>query len=217
MSVSASVVKELREQTGAGMMDCKKALQESGGDLEKAAEFLRKKGLADAAKKAARIASEGLVHAYIHGGGRIGVLLEVNSETDFVARTDSFREFVNNVALHIAASNPRWLDRASVPAAELEKEKNFLVAQAAESGKPPQVVEKMVQGRLEKFLKENCLLDQPYVKDPDLSVEAYVKRMISEVGENIRVRRYTRYELGAGLEKRSADFASEVAAQVKGS
>jgi elongation factor Ts len=216
MSISASTVKELREQTGAGMMDCKKALQEAGGDLEKAAEFLRKKGLADAAKKAARIASEGLVHAYIHGGGRIGVLLEVNCETDFVARTDAFREFVNNLALHIAASNPRWLDRAGVPAEDLEKEKNFLSAQAAESGKPPQVVEKMVQGRLEKFLKENCLLDQPYVKDPDLTIEAYVKRMISEVGENIRVRRYVRYELGAGLEKRSTDFASEVAAQVQG-
>lgn len=198
------------------MMDCKKALQETGGDLEKAAEFLRKKGLADAAKKSARIASEGLVHSYIHGGGRIGVLVEVNCETDFVARTDAFKEFVNNVALHIAASNPRWLDRTSVPAEDLEKEKNFLVAQAAESGKPPQVIEKMVQGRLEKFLKENCLVDQPYVKDPDLTVEAYVKKMISEVGENIRVRRYIRYELGAGLEKRSTDFASEVAAQVQG-
>jgi len=216
MSISASTVKELREQTGAGMMDCKKALQEAGGDLEKAAEFLRKKGLADAAKKAARIASEGLVHAYIHGGGRIGVMLEVNSETDFVARTDAFREFVNNLALHIAATNPRWLDRAGVPAEDLEKERSFLASQAAESGKPPQVVEKMVQGRVEKFLKENCLLEQPYVKDPDLTVEGYVKRMISEVGENIRLRRYVRYELGAGLEKRSTDFASEVAAQVQG-
>jgi len=216
MSISASTVKELREQTGAGMMDCKKALQESGGDMEKAAEFLRKKGLADAAKKAARIASEGLVHAYIHGGGRIGVLIEVNCETDFVARTDTFREFVNNLALHVAASNPRWLDRTGVPAEDLEKERTFLAAQAADSGKPPQVIEKMVQGRLEKFLKENCLVDQPYVKDPDLTVEAYVKKMIAEVGENIRVRRYERYELGAGLEKRSTDFASEVAAQVQG-
>jgi elongation factor Ts len=216
MSVSASVVKELREKTGAGMMDCKKALQEMGGDLEKAADFLRKKGLADAAKKAGRIASEGLVHAYIHAGGRIGVLVEVNCETDFVARTDKFRDFVNNVALHIAASNPRWLDRDGVPAGDLDKERAFLQEQAAESGKPAQVVEKMVQGRLDKFVKENCLLHQPYVKDPDITVGDYVKRTISEIGENIRVRRYSRFELGEGLEKRSADFASEVAAQMQG-
>ncbi len=216
MTITASAVKELREQTGAGMMDCKKALQEAGGDLAKAAEFLRKKGLADAAKKASRIASEGLVHSYIHGGGRIGVLIEVNCETDFVARTDEFREFVNNLALHIAASNPRWLDRDAVPEADLERERAFLSEQAAESGKPPQVVEKMVQGRIDKFLKENCLLQQPYVKDPDLTVEAYVKQRISTVGENIRVRRYVRYELGEGLEKRSGDFAAEVAAQVQG-
>jgi len=216
MTITANAVKELREQTGAGMMDCKKALQESGGDLGKAGEFLRKKGLADAAKKATRIASEGLVHAYIHGGGRIGVLIEVNAETDFVARTDRFREFVNNLALHVAASNPRWLDREAVPEADVEKERKFLSEQAAESGKPPQVVEKMVQGRLDKFIKENCFLNQPYVKDPDLTVEAYVKTMISEVGENIRVRRFVRFELGEGLEKRSDDFAAEVAAQVKG-
>ncbi len=217
MTITANAVKELREQTGAGMMDCKKALQESGGDLGKAAEFLRKKGLADAAKKAARVASEGLVHAYIHGGGRIGVLIEVNAETDFVARTDRFREFVNNLALHVAASNPRWLDRESVPEADVERERKFLSEQAAESGKPAQVIEKMVQGRLDKFIKEHCFLNQPYVKDPDLTVEAYVKAMISEVGENIRVRRYVRFELGEGLEKRSGDFAAEVAAQVQGS
>ncbi|GAB4260899.1 MAG: translation elongation factor Ts [Deferrisomatales bacterium] len=216
MAISASLVKELRERTGAGMMDCKKALQETDGDMEKAAEFLRKKGLADAAKKAGRVASEGLVHAYIHGGGRIGVLVEVNCETDFVARTDKFKEFVNNVAMHVAASNPRWLDRDSVPAAELERERKFLAEQAAESGKPEHVIEKMVTGRLEKFLKENCLVDQPYVRDPDLTVGEYVKQMISEIGENIRVRRYVRYELGEGLEKRADDFAAEVAAQVQG-
>lgn len=216
MTISASAVKDLREKTGAGMMECKKALQESGGDMEKAAEFLRKKGLADAAKKSSRIASEGLVHAYIHGGGRIGVLIEVNCETDFVARTPEFRDFVNNLALHVAASNPRWLDREAVPAADLEGERRFLSEQAAESGKPPQVVEKMVQGRLEKFFKENCFLEQPYVKDPDLTIEAYVKQRISSVGENIRVRRFVRFELGEGLEKRSGDFAAEVAAQVKG-
>lgn len=216
MTITAGVVKDLREKTGAGMMECKKALQECGGDLDKAAEFLRKKGLADAVKKASRIASEGLVHAYIHGGGRIGVLVEVNCETDFVARTPEFRDFVNNLALHVAASNPRWLDRQAVPPEDLERERRFLSEQAAESGKPPQVVDKMVQGRLEKFFKENCLLEQPYVKDPDITIEAYVKQRISAVGENIRVRRFVRFELGEGLEKRSGDFAAEVAAQVKG-
>lgn len=216
MTITAGVVKDLREKTGAGMMECKKALQACGGDLDKAAEFLRKKGLADAVKKASRIASEGLVHAYIHGGGRIGVLVEVNCETDFVARTPEFRDFVNNLALHVAASNPRWLDRQAVPPEDLERERRFLSEQAAESGKPPQVVDKMVQGRLEKFFKENCLLEQPYVKDPDITIEAYVKQRISAVGENIRVRRFVRFELGEGLEKRSGDFAAEVAAQVKG-
>ena len=216
MAISASLVKELRERTGAGMMDCKKALQETEGNLDKAAEHLRKKGLAEAAKKAGRIASEGAIHAYIHGGGRIGVLLEVNCETDFVARTDQFKEFVNNLALHIAASNPRWLDFETVPTEDIENERRFLAEQAAESGKPPQVVEKMVQGRLGKFLKENCLLDQPYVKDPDLTVGSYVKKMVAELGENIRVRRYVRYHLGEGLEKRQDDFAAEVSAQVEG-
>ncbi|MBI5441558.1 MAG: translation elongation factor Ts [Deltaproteobacteria bacterium] len=216
MAIGAGSVKELRERTGAGMMDCKKALEETGGDFEKAIEHLRKKGLADAAKKASRIASEGLVHAYIHGGGRIGVLLEVNCETDFVARTDKFKEFVNNVALHVAASNPRWLDREGVPGEDLEKEKRFLTEQAAESGKPAQVIEKMVQGRVEKFLKENCLVDQPYVKNPDVTVGDYVKQMTAEIKENIRVRRFVRFQLGEGLEKRSGDFAAEVAAQMKG-
>ncbi|MHB8766484.1 MAG: translation elongation factor Ts [Deferrisomatales bacterium] len=216
MAVSATVVKDLRERTGAGMMDCKKALEETGGDAERAAELLRKKGLAAAAKKAGRIASEGLVHAYIHGGGRIGVLIEVNSETDFVARTDKFKELVNNVAMHVAALNPRWLERESVPAADLAKERAFLVEQAAESGKPPQVVEKMVQGRVDKFLKENCLLEQPYVKNPDVTVGDYVAQAVGEIGENLRVRRFVRFELGEGLEKRSNDLAAEVAAQLKG-
>jgi elongation factor Ts len=216
MSINASLVKELRQRTGAGMMDCKKALQETEGDLEQASDFLRKKGLTDAAKKADRVASEGSVHAYIHGGGKIGVLIEVNCETDFVARTDQFKEFVNNLALHIAASSPRWLDPESVPAEDVEKEKRFLAEQAAESGKPAQVAEKMVEGRLKKFLKEGCLLEQPYVKDPDLTVASYVKQTIAELGENIRVRRYARYQLGEGLEKRQEDFAAEVSAQAKG-
>jgi elongation factor Ts len=217
MTITARVVKELRERTGAGMMDCKKALQETDGNLDKAAEFLRKKGLADAVKKAGRVASEGLIHAYIHGAGRIGVLLEVNCETDFVARTDQFKEFVNNLALHVAASNPRWLDPESVPAEELEKEKQFLAEQAAESGKPPQVIDKIVEGRMKKFLKDSCLLEQPYVRDPEITVGAYVKNTIAELGENIRVRRYARYHLGEGLEKRADDFAAEVSEQVKGS
>ena len=216
MSINASLVKELRQRTGAGLMDCKKALQETEGDLEQASDFLRKKGLTDAAKKADRVASEGSVHAYIHGGGKIGVLIEVNCETDFVARTDQFKEFVNNLALHIAASSPRWLDPESVPAEDVEKEKRFLAEQAAESGKPAQVAEKMVEGRLKKFLKEGCLLEQPYVKDPDLTVASYVKQTIAELGENIRVRRYARYQLGEGLEKRQEDFAAEVSAQAKG-
>lgn len=216
MAITAQQVKELRERTGAGMMDCKKALQEVAGDMEQAADFLRKKGLADAAKKSGRIASEGLVHSYIHGGGRIGVLVEVNCETDFVARTDKFQEFVNNVALHIAAANPNWLDAESVPGDALEKEKKFLTEQAAESGKSAAVIEKMVEGRIKKYLKENCLVDQPFVKDPDVTVGEYLKRMISEIGENIRIRRYVRFQLGEGLEKRSDDFAAEVAAQMQG-
>lgn len=214
MSISASLVKQLREQSGAGMMDCKKALQESAGDLEKAADFLRKKGLADAGKKAGRIASEGLVHAYIHGEGRIGVLIEVNCETDFVARTDKFKTFVNDIALHIAAANPQWLDSEDVPKDILEKEKAFLKEQAAESGKPAQVIEKMIEGRINKFFKENTLLGQPFVKNPDIDVNSYAKQMVAELGENIKIRRYSRFQLGEGLEKRSDDFAAEVAAQV---
>lgn len=214
MAITATAVKDLREKTGAGMMDCKKALTECEGDFEKACEILRKKGLADAAKKSGRIASEGTVHAYIHGGGRIGVLIEVNCETDFVARTDKFKEFVNNVALHIAAINPRWLSDEQVDPADLAKEKAFLMEQAAESGKPAQVVEKMVEGRIQKFLKENCLLNQPFVKDPDVTIGDYQKKMISEIGENINIRRFVRYELGEGLQKKVHDLQAEVAAQL---
>jgi len=216
MAITAQAVKELRERTGAGMMDCKKALQETGGDMDKAIEFLRKKGLADAAKKAGRVAAEGLVHSYIHAGGRIGVLVEVNCETDFVARTDAFKQFVHDVAMHVAATNPRWLDRESAPADELENERRILSEQAAESGKPPHVIEKMVEGRLQKFLKENCLLDQPFVKDPDVTVGDLLKQKIAELGENIRIRRFVRFQLGEGLEKRKDNFAEEVAAQAQG-
>ncbi|NOY44487.1 MAG: translation elongation factor Ts [Deltaproteobacteria bacterium] len=215
MAITAQAVKELRERTGAGMMDCKKALQETGGDMDKAIEFLRKKGLADAAKKAGRVAAEGLVHSYIHAGGRIGVLVEVNCETDFVARTDAFKQFVHDVAMHVAATNPRWLDRESAPAEEVENERRILSEQAAESGKPPQVIEKMVEGRLQKFLKENCLLDQPFVKNPDVTVGELLKQKIAELGENIRIRRFVRFQLGEGLEKRKDNFAEEVAAQAR--
>jgi len=214
MTVTAQTVKELREKTGAGMMDCKRALAETGGDFEKAIEFLRKKGLADAAKKSGRIASEGCVHAYIHGGGRIGVLIEVNCETDFVARTDKFREFVNNVAMHIAAINPQYLSEESIPISDIEKERAFLTEQARESGKPQQVVEKMVDGRMSKFFKENCLLHQPFVKDQDITIGDYQKKMVSEIGENINIRRYSRFELGEGLQKKVHDLAAEVAAQL---
>ncbi|TAL17621.1 translation elongation factor Ts [bacterium] len=214
MSITANDVKLLREATGAGMMECKKALTEANGDMEKAIEYLRKKGMADAAKKAGRIASEGLVHAYIHGGGRIGVLLEVNCETDFVARTDKFKEFVNNVSLHIAATNPRWLSAEQADTAAIEKERAFLIEQAKESGKPMPVIEKMVEGRLQKYLKENCLLNQPFVKDPEITIGDYVKSMVSDIKENIQIRRYVRFELGEGLEKRSCDLAAEVAKQI---
>ncbi len=216
MAITASQVKELRQVTGAGMMDCKKALTECDGDMEKATEFLRKQGMSDAAKKAGRIASEGLVYSYIHGEGRIGVLLEVNCETDFVARTDKFKAFVNDIALHIAASNPKWLSSEEADTASLEKEKSFLVEQARESGKPDNVIEKMVVGRMAKYLKENCLLNQPFVKDTDMTIEDLVKSMVADIGEKISIRRYVRYELGEGLEKRSNDLAAEVAEQLEG-
>ncbi len=216
MSISAKDVKDLREKTGAGMMDCKKALTETNGDVEKAIEFLRKQGMADAAKKAGRIASEGMVHAYIHGEGRIGVMLEVNCETDFVARTDKFKGFVNDVALHIAAANPRWLSRDEVNQAAMDKERAFLTEQAKESGKPENIIEKMVEGRMSKFYQENCLLDQGFVKNPDQTVGDLVKSMIADIGENISVRRFTRYELGEGLEKKVHDLAAEVAEQIGG-
>jgi elongation factor Ts len=215
MAITAKAVKDLRDKTGAGMMDCKKALNETDGDVEKAIDFLRKQGMADASKKSGRIASEGLVYSYIHGEGRIGVLIEVNCETDFVARTDKFVTFVNDLCLHIAATNPRYLSEDQVPAEDLVKEKAFLSEQALESGKPPQFVEKMVEGRMGKFYKENCLLDQPFVKNPDITVLDHVKLMIADVGENVNVRRYERYELGEGLEKRSNDLAAEVAEQME--
>lgn len=212
--VTAALVKELRERTGAGMMDCKKSLIECNCDLEKACDFLREKGLAAAAKKGGRIAAEGTIESYIHGGGRIGVLLEVNCETDFVARGDEFKTFVRDMGLHIAAANPQYLNKEDVPADVLQHEREILKAQALNEGKPEKIIEKMVEGRIEKYYKEVCLMDQAFVKDPDKSVRDLLLDKIAKIGEQLVIRRFTRYELGAGIEKRSDDFAAEVAKEL---
>ncbi|NLC47400.1 MAG: translation elongation factor Ts [Firmicutes bacterium] len=209
------MVKELRERTGAGMMDCKKALTETGGDIEKAIEYLREKGLAAAAKKAGRIAAEGLVDSYIHPGGRVGVLVEVNCETDFVAKTEDFQNLVKDIAMQIAAAKPEYVRREEIPADVLEKEKAIYRAQALEEGKPEKIVDRIVEGRLEKYYKEVCLLEQPFIKDPDKDVQTIVNEAIAKIGENISVRRFARFERGEGLEKRQNDLAAEVAAQLK--
>lgn len=213
--VTAAMVKELRERTGAGMMDCKKALTETNGDLEKAVDFLREKGLAAAAKKAGRIAAEGIVVSYIHGGGRVGVLLEVNCETDFVAKTDDFQTFAKDIAMHIAAAKPEYVRREEVSAETVEHEKEILKAQALNEGKPANIVDKMVEGRVDKFYKEICLLEQSFVKNPDLTIEKLLNEKISKIGENISIRRFVRFEMGEGLEKRQDDFAAEVMAEVR--
>jgi elongation factor Ts len=211
--ISASLVKELRERTGAGMMDCKRALSEVNGDMEKAVELLREKGLAAAAKKAGRIAAEGIVDSYIHGDGRIGVLVEVNCETDFVAKTDEFKSFVKDMAMQIAASSPLYVKREEVPQADIEKEREIIKAQALNEGKPEKVIDKIVDGRLEKFFKEVCLLEQPFVKDTDKSVMDVLTEKIATIGENINIRRFVRFERGEGLEKRKDDFVEEVMKQ----
>jgi elongation factor Ts len=199
MVITADLVRELREKSGAGIMDCKEALKGSDGDLEKATDYLRKKGLSKAAKKSGRQTSEGIVGAYIHGGGRIGVLLEVNCETDFVARNEVFKGFVNDIAMHIAAINPHHVSPEDVPAEEIEREKAVLTEQAKESGKPEKVIPRIVEGRLAKFFEERCLLKQSFVKDSDKTVESLLKEKISELGENITVRRFVRYQLGESL------------------
>ena len=215
MAITASMVKDLRTKTGAGMMDCKKALSATNGDMEKAIDFLREKGLAAAAKKADRIAAEGLVYSHIHGNGRIGVLVEVNCETDFVAQTDNFKNLCKDIAMQIAAAKPTYLKREEVPEEVLEHEKEVLRQQALNEGKPEKIVEKMIVGRLEKFYKENCLLDQEFIKDSDKTIQQVITENIAKIGEKIDIRRYTRYELGEGLEKRNDDFVSEVMAQAK--
>ncbi|MHB8158036.1 MAG: translation elongation factor Ts [Desulfocucumaceae bacterium] len=213
--ISAAMVKELRERTGAGMMDCKKALAEVGGELEKAIDYLREKGLAAAAKKAGRITAEGMVESYIHGVGRIGVLVEVNCETDFVAKTDQFKALVKDIAMQIAAAKPEYVRREEVPEDKIARERDVLTAQAANEGKPEKIIQKMVEGRIEKYYKEVCLMDQAYIKDPDISIGQLLTATISKIGENVSVRRFVRYELGEGLEKKSEDFAAEVAAASK--
>ncbi len=209
--INAQMVKELREMTGAGMMDCKKALSAVDGDLQKAVDYLRETGKAAAAKKASRVATEGLVESYIHGIGRIGVLLELNCETDFVAKTDEFKALARDLAMQVAASKPEYVRIEEVPADVVEKEKEILAAQAANEGKPEKIIAKMVQGRIEKFYKEICLMEQPFIKNPDVTVKELLTEKISKIGENISVRRFVRYELGEGLQKREDDFASEVA------
>ena len=203
--VSAQQVKDLREKTGAGFMDCKAALRESAGDIEGAVRYLRERGLAAAAKKAGRTTAEGVVGSYIHAGGKIGVLVEVNCETDFVARTDDFQQFVRNLAMQVAAARPLYVSREEIPSEELERERAIYAAQAAQSGKPPQVVAKMVDGKVEKYAAEVCLLDQDYVKEPGKPVRQVVADAIAKLGENISVRRFMRFQLGEGIEQSKGD------------
>ncbi len=214
---TAKDVMTLREMTSAGMMDCKKALTECNGDMEKAKDYLREKGLAAAAKKAGRIAAEGIVDSYIHLGGKIGVLVEVNCETDFVAKTEEFKLFVHNVAMQIAAAKPTYISKEEVAQDEIEKEKEILRAQAKNEPKPkPEaIIEKMVEGRIEKYYKEVCLLEQPYVKDPDMTVGQMLSEATAKIGEKISVRRFARYEMGEGLKKREDNFAEEVLGQIQ--
>ncbi|MGF0040452.1 translation elongation factor Ts [Peptoniphilaceae bacterium SGI.131] len=220
MAISASQVKELREISGAGMMDCKKALEATDGNMEKAIEYLREQGLAKTAKKAGRITAEGLVDSYIHGG-RIGAIVEVNSETDFVAKNEEFKSFVKDICMQVAASSPKYVSREDVPAEQVEHEREILLAQAlneADSKMPEDkkkmIAEKKVEGRLSKFYSEICLLDQPFIKDPDQTVEKVLKNLIAKIGENIVIRRFQRFEVGEGLEKKNEDFAAEVASQM---
>ncbi|WP_353259852.1 translation elongation factor Ts [Prochlorothrix hollandica] len=215
--ISAKLVKELRDKTGAGMMDCKKALKENEGDLEKSADWLRQKGIASAAKKSGRTAAEGLVDSYIHTGGRVGVLIEVNCETDFVARRDEFKELVRNIAMQVAACpNVEYIQSTDIPAEIVEREKTVEMGRDDLANKPEAMREQIVQGRIDKRLKELTLLDQAFIRDQSITVEELVKQSISQLGENIKVRRFQRFVLGEGIEKEEVDFAAEVAAQTGG-
>jgi elongation factor Ts len=216
--ITAAAVKQLREKTGAGMMECKNALVEAGGNEEQAVDILRKRGLASARKREGRIAAEGIVGSYIHMGGKVGVLVEVNCETDFVARGDEFQQLVKDVAMHIAAAEPRYVSQKDVPGDALDKEREIARAQATNdpknANKPDQVIDKIVEGRLHKFYEENVLMDQPFVKDPAKTVSELVTEKIAKTGEKITIRRFTRYKMGEGLDRREEDFGGEVAALV---
>jgi elongation factor Ts len=211
MEISAQMVKELREKTGAGMMDCKNALVEGKGDMEQAVVILRKKGLASAQKKAARIAAEGMIGHYIHAGGKLGVLVEVNCETDFAARSEGFLVLVKDIAMHIAAQNPSYVRREEVPAEVLEKEKEIYKDQARASGKPANIIDKIAEGKLESYYEMAVLYDQKFVKDPNITVKDLINNVIGKIGENIQVRRFARFKTGEGLEKRSTNLASDIA------
>jgi elongation factor Ts len=195
-TITAAMVKDLREKSGAGMMDCKKALTASDGDLEKAVDFLRKKGLATAQKRAGRALSEGIVESYIHLGGKLGVLVEINCETDFVAKSEDFKAFARNIAMHIAAANPLGVRSEDVPQAVIDKEREIYKAQALETGKPENVIDKIVDGKLSKFFKDSCLMDQPYVRDPDKTVSDLLSELIAKIGENISIKRFSRFMVG---------------------
>lgn len=216
MAADMKLIKELRERTQAGIADCKKALDACDNDMDKAAEYLREKGLSAVVKKAGRIASEGIVDSYIHGNGRIGVLVEVNCETDFVARNEVFRTFVRDVAMQIAASSPLYVAQEDVPAEALEKEAAILRAQALNEGKPEKIVDKIVAGRISKYYDDYCLLEQSFVKDPERKVKDILAEKVATLGENIKIRRFVRYEMGEGLAKKEENFAEEVMKQVNG-
>ena len=214
MDISASSVRDLRERTGAGIMDCKKALKETEGDVDKAVDFLRQKGMAAASKKSGRVAAEGLVGSYLHAGGKIGVIVEVNCETDFVAKNEDFQNLIKDIAMHIAAANPLNVTRDEISTELVEKEREIFKAQALETGKPENIVDKIVQGRVDKFCSEITLMEQAFVKDPDKTIETVVNEAIAKIGEKISIRRFARFHVGEGIEKKESNLAEEVAAQL---
>lgn len=215
MAITAAMVKEIREITSAGMLDCKKALEETNGNMDEAIKYLREKGLAKAAKKSDRVAAEGIVSSYIHSG-RVGVLVEINSETDFVAKNAEFQEFAKDVAMQIAAANPKYVAREEVPTAQLDEEKEILRNQALNEGKPEAIVDKMVVGRVEKYYKEVCLLEQSFIKNPDITIQDLLNEKMARIGEKLSIRRFARFEVGEGIEKKTENFAEEVAKQING-
>lgn len=214
MAITAQDIAKLREMTGAGMMDCKKALDEANGNIENAIDILRKKGVAKAAKRAGKVAAEGIITSYIHGAGKIGVLVEVNSETDFVAKNEIFQVFASDIAMHIAASSPLYVSREEVPSEALEKEKNVYREQLRTEGKPEEMIEKIVEGKMSKYYGEICLLEQPFIKDEEKTIEQLLTEKTAEIGEKISIRRFARFMVGEGIEKESKDFAAEVAEQI---